>query len=37
MTTNINTATVITGLMQQSRINNIANMTNPHPAFVIVF
>lgn len=36
MTTNINIATVITGLIQQSRINNIANTTNPHPAFVIV-
>lgn len=36
MTTNINTATVITGLMQQSRINNIANTTNPHPVFVIM-
>lgn len=36
MTTNIDTATVITGLMQQSRINNVANTANPHPAFVIV-
>lgn len=36
MITNINTATVITGLMQQSRINNVANTANPHPAFVIV-
>lgn len=37
MITNINAATVITGLMQQSRINNVANTANPHPAFVIVF
>ena len=37
MITNINTATVITGLMQQSRINNVANTANPHPAFAIVF